>query len=149
MSYSHTQRGPIWVMLAFFGAAAFAGAWMARGEMPLALTLAGLGAVMVVLALSFGTLTVRDDGDSLAIRYGPLPLFRKRISYGSITSAEASRSTLIDGWGIHYIPGRGWTFNLWGWTCVRLRVNGRTIRVGSDDAENLARFLGTKMRGVG
>jgi hypothetical protein len=129
--------------------AAFTGAWGARGEMPLAVALVGLGVLMVVLALSFATLTVRDDGDSLAIRFGPLPMFRKRIAYGVITSAEASRSALIDGWGIHYIPGRGWTYNLWGWTCVQLRVNGRTIRVGSDDAENLARFLGTKIRGAG
>jgi hypothetical protein len=28
---------------------------------------------------------------------------------------------------------------------VKLNVNGRTMRIGSDDAKNLARFIQTKM----
>ena len=76
-----------------------------------------------------------------AAAYGPLPLFRKRIRYADITAVEKSRSNVIDGWGIHYIPGRGWTYNLWGFDCVKLQLDKKVVRVGSNDAENLAAFL--------
>ena len=36
-------------------------------------------------------------------------------------------------------------WNLWGRACVVVRFrNGGTLRIGTDDAENLARFLETK-----
>ena len=57
---------------------------------------------------------------------------------------EPGRIAIIDGWGIHYIPGRGWTYNLWGFGCVKLTVRGKVVRVGTNDVENLARFLGEK-----
>jgi hypothetical protein len=116
-----------------------------RDQVPLAVGITCFGALMLLFALCFATLTVRDEGHSLAIRFGPLPVFHKRIAYESISEAEPTRSALIDGWGIHYIPGRGWTWNLWGWSCVKLKVNGRTVRIGSDDAESLARFIQTRM----
>jgi hypothetical protein len=145
MNYTHTQRGPIWLILVAFSAAGFIAAWTVRDQASLAVGLTCLGAAMLVVALCFATLTVRDEGHSLLVRYGPVPLFHKRIAYETITDAKSTRSAFIDGWGIHYIPGRGWTFNLWGWTCVRLTVNGRTIRIGSDDAENLARFIRSRI----
>ena len=62
-----------------------------------------------------------------------------------ISRAEPARIALIDGWGIHYVPGRGWTYNIWGWSCVRLTVNGGTLRIGTDDAESLAQFILAKI----
>jgi len=38
----------------------------------------------VFVALSFVRLTVRDEGDCLAIRFGVLPVFRKCIPYSAI-----------------------------------------------------------------
>ncbi|MBI1901733.1 MAG: hypothetical protein HYS13_11565 [Planctomycetia bacterium] len=70
----------------------------------MALILAVTSAVMFVLGLCFGSLTVQDEGDFLAVRYGPLPLFVKRIAYSSITAVSPGRSTLLDGWGIHHFP---------------------------------------------
>jgi hypothetical protein len=44
------------------------------------------------------------------------------------------------------VPGRGWTYNLWGFDCVRLTFkNGRTVRVGTDDPIGLAAFLQPKL----
>lgn len=93
----------------------------------------------------FGSLTIRDEGEWLALRYGPLPVLRKRIRYADITSVEAGRTSIIDGWGIHYIPGRGWTYNLWGFGCARLTLGRKVIRIGSDDVDNLVRFLRGKV----
>jgi hypothetical protein len=46
----------------------------------------------------FGSLTIRDEGDCLALRFGPLPLLRKRIRYADITGVEVGRTTILDGW---------------------------------------------------
>ena len=48
-----------------------------------------------------------------------------------MTAVEAGRSSLIDGWGIHWIPGRGWTYNLWGFGCVVIQQGKKTTRVGT------------------
>ena len=100
---------------------------------------------MFIFTQAFHHLTVRDEDDCLAIRFGPLPLLGKRIPYADITSAEPDRTSLIDGWGVHWVPGRGTTYNIWGYGCVKLQVGGRTIRVGSDDVENVLAFLQGKI----
>ena len=67
--------------------------------------------------------------------------FRTRTSRPS----NRGRSSWIDGWGIHWIPGRGYTYNLWGFSCAKLDVRGRTVRIGSDDADKLVEFLKSKL----
>jgi hypothetical protein len=142
--YEHVQHGRLHTILLAVAAVMAAGAWLARSDrMTMAFALAVAG-VFVLCAMVFGTLTVRDEGEHLALRYGPLPLFRKRIRYADITAVEPGRTSIIDGWGIHYIFGRGWTYNLWGFGCVKLTFGKKVIRVGSDDVENLAAFLKKK-----
>lgn len=149
MDYSHTQRGPISWMLALVGVAALVAALANINDVRFVLPCGIIGAVMLLLALCFGTLTVADEGRSLLVRFGPVSLLRKHVKYEAISDAQPSRSSMIDGWGIHYVPGRGWTYNLWGKSCVQLTVNGRTIRIGSDDAENLAAFIQEKLAAPG
>ncbi|MEN6449871.1 MAG: hypothetical protein ABFC96_05205 [Thermoguttaceae bacterium] len=147
MQYEHTQTG--WWHRIFLAIAAVLvlGALLARGEPASAWVALSIAAVFLLCALVFGSLTVRGGVDAIALRYGPLPLFRKRIRYRDITAVEPARSSVIDGWGIHYIPGRGWTYNLWGFGCVKLTLGKRVIRVGTDDVERLAEFLRTKIGG--
>jgi len=99
----------------------------------------GAGAAsLILLSRCFAWLETRDDGDALRVRFGPLSLFSLRVPYADIRTAARCRSALIDGWGIHYIPGRGWTWNLWGRECVELELaSGKRIRVGSDDPDGL------------
>ncbi len=47
---------------------------------------------------------------------------------------------------IHFIFGRGWTYNLWGFGCVKLTLGKKALRVGTDDAESLAEFLRGKVQ---
>lgn len=144
--YEHVQRGRWHIILLAVAAVMTAGAWLARSDRPTMAFALAVAGVFILCALMFGTLAVRDEGDHLSLRYGPLPLFRKRIRYADITAVEPGRSSIIDGWGIHYILWRGWTYNLWGFGCVKLTLGNRVIRVGSDDAENLAEFLKGKAR---
>jgi len=147
MAYDHLQRG-YWHWLLYglalveCGGAVFA--WRQAPEF-VAPLLAGMAALFAVLALAFHYQRVSDGGDRLIVQYGPLPLLRGSFAYAEITTAEAGRTTILDGWGIHWVPGRGWTYNIWGYDCVVLTVRGKTIRVGTDDVSGLLGFLRTKL----
>ena len=146
MHYEHTQRGYLhWLLLLPAGAMMIEAVWLAREAPPLAVIVAAAGLVIVVAGLMFGRLTVRDEGQWLALRFGPLPFIARRVDYADITAAEPDRIWIIDGWGINWVPGRGWTCNVWGFQSVRLTVRGRTMRVGTDDPQGLAAFLRTKL----
>jgi hypothetical protein len=105
------------------------------------------GLLVSFLAYCFQTLTVQDAGSHLLLRYGPIPLFRKMIRYADMTGVRAGRSSLLDGWGIHYLPGRGWIYNLWGFDCVEIQLGKKVIRVGTDDPRGLAEFLEQRLAG--
>lgn len=144
MNYVHTQRGPLHYLLHSIGLAMLAVAVVARDAWPTSLILTGAAALMILFGLMFKELTVRDEGEFLQLEFGPLPVFQCRIPYRDIESVQAGRSSIIDGWGIHTIPGRGSTYNLWGFDCAVLTVKGRTLRIGSDDVANLVRLLESK-----
>jgi hypothetical protein len=145
LTYRHTQNGPWRWLLYLLVVVFFAVGWGVRSEWPLSIILLGAGMLMLVFAFSFQHLTVEDEGDQLAIRFGPFPLFHKRIRYDSIRDVEKGRTTVLDGWGIHWIPWRGWVWNIWGFDCVVLHLNGGTLRVGTDDPDGLVEFLRSRI----
>ncbi len=98
-----------------------------------------------MLAPAFHHLTVEDQGEVLAIRFGPLLLFRRTVRYADIVKIEVGRTLLLDGWGIHLSIRGGWVWNLRGRDCVVVHFRSVTLRIGTDDAENLARFLEAKI----
>lgn len=102
---------------------------------------------MLILAGSFHYLSVEDAGDSLRIRFGPIPLFRRTVRYADMSHVEVSRTTFLDGWGIHLSLSGGWVWNLWGRDCVVIRTRNGTLRLGSDDSEQLALFLKERLVG--
>lgn len=142
--YLHTQHGPLWLTLC--GSAALC-LWLALRE-PSAHArwiAAGIAAVVVLLAAAFHHLTVQDQGDQLEVRFGPWPLFRRHVKYADIVSATPGRTSVLDGWGIHYSLSGGWVWNLWGRDCVVVKLKSSTLRIGTDDAEHLAQFLQRKI----
>ena len=144
--YDHTQRGWLhWLLVAL--AALFACSAIAvREEGPAPWLLAAVTAVMAVLAFCFAHLNVRDTGSELEIGFGPLRVFRRRVRYAEIATAEPGRSALIDGWGIHWTPGRGWTWNIRGFGCAELTLrDGRTLRIGTDEPDKLAAFVRSRV----
>ncbi len=141
MSYNHTQDGPLGWLLLLVAVITFWLGMVAPQTWVEQAILIGLGCLFVILAGSMWTLTVRDEGEALAVRYGPLPIFRRRFHYARITGVERGRTRLIDGFGIHYVPWRGWTYNLWGWDCVVVQLGEGTVRIGSNDADALAAWL--------
>jgi hypothetical protein len=149
MAYNHTQPGRWHYVLFAFTLATVAGAWITRSHPPVAVILLVAAAIFALCGLVFGSLTIRDEGKYLALRFGPLPLLRKTIRYADITDVEVGRTTILDGWGIHFMPGRGWTYNVWGFGCVKLTLGRKVVRIGTDDAEGLVKVIREKIGSSG
>ncbi|MEY3458779.1 MAG: hypothetical protein RL215_1936, partial [Planctomycetota bacterium] len=144
--YSHTQKAPLCLLVYALAAVFLALGWFVRDAPPIPWLFPPIGLLMLVIAASFHHLTVEDQGDVLSVRFGPIPLFRTTVKYSDIVSAAVGRTLLLDGWGIHMSVRGGWVWNLWGRDCVVVgfRTSG-TLRIGTDDAENLAAFLRSRM----
>ena len=86
MGYEHTQHGA-WhrIFLAVAGAMLI-GAWFARREPHAVVFVLAIAAVFLLCALIFGSLTIRDGGQWLVLRYGPLPIIGKTFRYADVTS---------------------------------------------------------------
>jgi hypothetical protein len=146
--YDHVQHGRLhWlILLAAAGAAAGGLGFGDLEDGAPRLVLLVVGVLMAVFGTSICWLRVRDDGNALLVSFGPLPLFRRRVHYEGITGVERGRSLVIEGWGIHFMPGRGWTWNLWGRDTVVVRLKDRTLRIGTDDPVGLLRFLEQRLQ---
>src|ERR1022692_4030331 len=106
----------------------------------------GVGLLNASLAPCFHHLNVVDQRDVLTIRFGPVPLFGRSVKYADIEKVEIGRTLILDGWGIHLSIRGGWVWNLWGRNCVVVHFrSGGVLRIGTDDTQNLARFLEAKI----
>ncbi len=147
--YQHVQQSPFHFLLYLLSAFMFVFAWQIRDDAAPSIVVILVAVVLLILTLSFQTLTVSDqEGVYLDVRYGPLNLFGTRIAYEDITAVETGKTSLIDGWGIHFIPFRGWTINLWGFECAKISRGSKVIRIGTDDSKNLVEFLKMRMEQV-
>jgi hypothetical protein len=115
------------------------------GEPPGIFIFGGAGLLIGLFAPMFHHLTVEDQGEFLAIRFGSIPLFRRTVRYADIVKVEIGRTLILDGWGIHMSLRGGWVWNLWGRDCVVVRLKKGVLRIGTDDAANLAGFLDKKI----
>ena len=141
--YDHTQYGVIhyalYVLAAFLVATPFA---RSADEPGVEILMIVMAIVFAVLGAAFARLRVTEERDGVRIAFGPLPLASRRLRFADVRDARPGRSTLLDGIGIHWVPGRGWIWNVRGGECVEVDlVDGRTLRIGTDDAEGLAALL--------
>ena len=144
-SYRHVQHAPLCLLIYILALVFLVLGLVLNTEPPIPWLFPPIGLFMLVLAASFHHLTVEDQIDRLSISFGPVPLFRRTVRYDDIISAEIGRTTILDGWGIHMSPRGGWVWNLWGRDCVVLQMRKGILRVGTDDAANLAAFLNQKI----
>ncbi len=144
MEYSHTQHGKIHLILYASALGSMLIGLLCIAEPVAVVITLGTGALFVPLAFCFKTLTVSDQGDHILIQFGPLPVFRKRIKYSDCSDIKVGRTTFLHGWGIHGFWGVGWTYNLWGYDCVKLKCAGVRFNLGTDDPQGLAEFLNSK-----
>ena len=101
--YEHTQAG--WPMRIAFLAAAVVFLVMtllpelSRTPTPVGALFAG-AAFTALLGWTWGSLTVRIFGQELQVRFG-LGWPRKTVRLADIATVEVTRTTFLEGWGIH------------------------------------------------
>lgn len=145
--YQHTQNSPLPLLIGSGALVMILLAVFLPGPAEARVILSVVAGLLCLTAAMFAQLTITGDESELRLQYGPLPLIHKRFPYESISSVAASQTRVIDGWGIHYIPTRGWTYNLWGFHCVVLeRAGKKPVRIGTDDVNGLLAHLRTKIR---
>jgi len=135
--YKHTQTGKLIIYLMLFEIAIFLGLMKSIGEIKeLSFIL-----ILVIFILSlFSTLTVTVDEDYLRLKFGP-GLIRKKFLRSEIISAAVVKNPWYYGFGIRYTPD-GWLYNVSGFEAVEIKLkNGKKVRVGTNDAENLKNVI--------
>jgi hypothetical protein len=103
-------------------------------------------AVLALVLLLFGSLTVEVDREAIRLRFG-VGLVRKRIPLAGFRSWREVRNPWSAGWGIRLFPG-GVLWNVSGLDAVELVLaDGRRFRVGTDEPAELVRAI-REVKGV-
>ena len=93
-----------------------------------------------MLAL-FSSLTVEIEKHTLTCRFG-VGLIRKNIPLSEIDHLSAVANSWVVGWGIRWMPGSSWVWNVSGLQAVELTLkNGRRFRIGTDEPETLVHAI--------
>lgn len=89
-------------------------------------------AVLILGAALFSSLKIEVKAQTLYWSFG-FGLIRKQQSLNEVSRAEITRSTWLEGWGIHYTK-RGWLYNVSGRDAVLITLaSGKSFMLGSDD----------------
>lgn len=136
-AYKHTQVG--YVVIGSLGV----GIFIMSGIMLLLPQSAFIFVGPTILILSmfiFATLTVEVDATAVRFWFG-LGLMRKTIQLREIAHCAPVRIP-FPSWGIRYLIGRGWLYNVSGWEAVEIRLHsGRTVLIGTDEPEVLCQAI--------
>ncbi|WP_437188189.1 hypothetical protein SH668x_001620 [Planctomicrobium sp. SH668] len=145
-SYRHTQTSPLFLL--------FAPIWFLQAIVPFITDLPPGADLMIWWAAGvallatwhFSRLTVVDEGETIAAAFGKVWILGTRIRYDEIVSYAEEKTSWTDGWGLHYVRG-GWLWNVWGFDCIRITTEKRTVRIGTDDVAGLFDLLAEKTGG--
>ena len=145
--YRHRQVGGL-LLWTIGGATAFAAVFLAAGgatDEDRGPALATLFVVLPLVMVLFGWLTVDVSDEHVVWWFGP-GLIRRRTRVADIRSVAAVRNRWYYGWGLRLTP-HGWLYNVSGLDAVELElVNGRRVRVGTDESQELVRAIQAAMR---
>ncbi len=137
--YSHTQKIPDKLMTL----GSLAGVALALTPPGLVARVALLG-VLGAAGAMIRSLTVEVDAEAVRLRFGN-GLVKKSFPLKEISSASPVRTTLLQGWGIHWI-GSGWLYNIYGLDAVLITLrNGGCVTIGTDEPAALAAAINERL----
>jgi hypothetical protein len=141
--YEHTQTGPWYLLLLAVAASQITTilTGVVNGTPWVFWMLVAVSILMILLACSFRSLTVRVTETEIHVKFGPLPLMGKRVHFKDVQTVQAARSSIVDGWGVHWNPSQGWIYNLWGFDCVALQLGKTRLRIGTDEPQELVQVI--------
>lgn len=142
-TYQHTQRGPwSFVLLAVVASNLTLAVCLWGNEPAWASWLfLSVALLMTFMTFCFQSLTTTVSETSLRVHFGPIPLLEKKVLLEEIVSVRPEKSSLLDGWGVHWTPGKGWIYNMWGFDCLAINLGTRHFRVGTNDPDQLCEVL--------
>jgi len=104
-------------------------------------TLFAILAVLAIFLALFYSLSVEISDNVLVCRFG-IGLIRKEISLSDIQEVRAVKNPWFSGWGIRWMPGQYWMWNVSGYRAVELLLkNGSRFRIGTDEPEALVQAI--------
>ncbi len=140
MAYRHTQVGTV-IIVAVLCAASVALVILATASGPNSLLAFAVMAITGIVLAIFSSLTVELEKNTLTCRFG-VGLIRRNIPLSDIEQVRAVVNPWFVGWGIRWIPGSYWVWNVSGLRAVELVMkNGTRFRIGTDEPEALVHAI--------
>ncbi|MBX2859838.1 MAG: hypothetical protein KTR14_01290 [Vampirovibrio sp.] len=139
--YQHTQQ-PLMLRVIYGALLVFAVAGMALAPDKDTATIFMITFFIVgFVVATFGSLTVTVDKEFIHLKFG-MGLIRKRIYRSWLKKTEVVRNPWWTGFGIRYIGGGNWMFNVRGFDAVELTYkDGKKFRIGTDEPGKLLAAL--------
>ena len=139
MNYEHVQKLPEKVVTA-----------ATIGTLALGLTppgwiirLATIG-ILGTAAKMMSELAVEVDSSQINLNFGN-GIFKKSFNLRDVVAAKATRTTPMQGWGVHWI-GSGWLYNIYGLDAVELRfLDGKHAYIGTDEPADLTAAINQRL----
>jgi len=139
MEYRHTQKGK--VLGAAIGIAVvllFISIWLSG-------SLQSIQTIILLILLAgwglFYSLTVEIKDGILKCHFG-MGVLQKQIHLSEVQEVRNVRNPWYMGWGIRWLPGRYWMWNVSGFQAVELVFrSGRRFRIGTDEPSALVQAI--------
>ncbi len=97
-------------------------------------------AVLILVGLLFGALTVSLDAEYIKISFG-IGVVKKKYPLAPIVRYEEVKNKWWYGFGIRLTP-HGWLYNVSGLQAVEIEFeNGKKIRIGTDEPQTLIQAI--------
>ncbi|MCG3156413.1 MAG: hypothetical protein DKINENOH_03037 [bacterium] len=140
MTYRHTQVGTV-IIIAVLSAAIVTLFVLVMGAGPSWFSPLTVLAIMGVVLAMFSSLTVEVEKSTLTCWFG-VGFVRKTILLSEVDQVRAVVNPWFVGWGIRWIPGSYWVWNVSGFRAVELVMqNGTRFRIGTDQPEALVQAI--------
>ncbi len=135
MQYHHKQIGFVIIIpLVVFFIIVFT-QFMAKGVFTFMFILILI--FFIAALVLFYALTVEIQNNIITCSFG-IGLIRKSISLSEIQTVRAVQNPWYAGWGIRWIPGQYWLWNVSGFEAVELSMkDGKRFRIGTDEPDAL------------
>lgn len=141
IAYRHTQVAN-WIWSLLGGVAVVLFVVGMSDWRPMRYAAVALCPLLVLGGWMFRSLTIEIVDGELHWRFGP-GWIHKRVPLAEIASARVVRTSVIEGWGIHY-SRFGWLYNISGLNAVAITLrNGKRFCLGTDQPEALLAQLST------
>jgi hypothetical protein len=136
MTYRHTQVGTV-IIGAVVGMAFITLLILLPAVESLSFVAVGILAMTGAVLAMFSSLTVEIERNTLSCHFG-VGLIRKSIPLSDVGESRTVTNPWFVGWGIRWIPGSYWVWNVSGFQAVELTMkDGRRFRIGTDEPEAL------------